>query len=111
MRIWKILSATPKRPPHVCYYKFEDGTELEYDREAHVLRADVQGRVKITATLDITAEAGSEITARAGTRITFTAPEIYFNGNLFGSSSGSAAFNAANFTVNADSVSINEGCD
>lgn len=62
-----------------------------------------KGNIFITATdsVDIASDA----------RITLTAPDIFLNGNLHGTSLGSANFTAGNFFINADLVSINEGCE
>ena len=64
---------SPGRPAHVWYRKFEDGTQLEYDRAEHVLRADVKGRAEINTELDIKADAGTSIDATAGISIKATA--------------------------------------
>lgn len=101
----------PGRPAHVFFRKFEDGTELEYDREAHTLTAKVKGRAAIQTTGDIQAEAEGEITVNAGTRIILAAPEIWLNGNVRGASSGSISFSAAKFSITADSVNINGECE
>lgn len=49
--------------PTVQRQTFEDGTVIEYDREAHLLTMDVQGDVKIKATgrIDIEAEGDVKI--------------------------------------------------
>ncbi|MCL2458900.1 MAG: phage baseplate assembly protein V [Desulfobulbus sp.] len=48
---------SPGRPPHVWYRKFEDGTELEYDRQAHKLTINVSGAIDIKASGAITINA------------------------------------------------------
>ena len=125
--IYSGKDASPGRPPHVWYRKFEDGTELEYDREAHVLKADVKGRAEAKTEKDIKVEAGTEITGKAGTKIDvtagvsvfLTAPDIFFNGKIHGTSGDGVSFEAGGgvfsvtakkFSVNADRVSINEEC-
>ena len=60
---------------------------------------------------EITASAGTAIDATAGTYIALTAPNIFLNGNVTGGGSGKVIFNAGEFSINADQVSINEECE
>ncbi|MDR2891591.1 MAG: phage baseplate assembly protein V [Deltaproteobacteria bacterium] len=98
---------------------FADGTVLEYDRAAHVLLADVQGRAKIKTTESLEAEIGTFIKASAGADVTveakgkiaatapdfisLTATHIDLNGNVTsGGSGGSGGRYRA--TDNADRI-------
>ncbi|MCL2791070.1 MAG: phage baseplate assembly protein V [Desulfobulbus sp.] len=45
---------SPGWPPHVWYRKFEDGTEMEYDRKEHKLTLNVNGDMIIRASGTIT---------------------------------------------------------
>ncbi|MDR0476764.1 MAG: phage baseplate assembly protein V [Desulfobulbaceae bacterium] len=40
---------SPARPAHVWYYKFEDNTEIEYDRQEHRLTMNISGDIIIKA--------------------------------------------------------------
>ena len=61
---------------------FEDGTYVEYDKESHILTANVQGSVICSATKDITASAGQSISAQASTQVTLKGPVINLQGNV-----------------------------
>lgn len=43
------VEVMPRENINKKYYKFSDGTKLEYDRESHSLNADVKGSVNIKA--------------------------------------------------------------
>jgi phage baseplate assembly protein V len=101
--VYSAKVPSPGRPPHVWYRKFEDGTEIEYDRVKHELVAKVKGSVLV--------QADKEITARSAISITLEAPDIFLNGNIHGTAAGSASFTAGSFSVNAGQVNLNEGCD
>jgi phage baseplate assembly protein V len=47
--VYSAKDPSPGKPPHVWYRRFEDGTELEYDREEHRLRISVNGDIIIKA--------------------------------------------------------------
>lgn len=51
--VYSTKDPSPGKPPHVWYRRFEDGTELEYDRQEHLLRISVNGDMAITASGEI----------------------------------------------------------
>lgn len=72
----------PKQSPHLDYKKYEDGTELWYDRENHKLVAKVKGDCEIECEKKITARAKEEILAESEQKIKLKAPEIELAGFL-----------------------------
>lgn len=76
--------------PDVWHWTFRDGAVIEYDRAAHVLRAEIPGDVRVAAAgnieaaaeKDITAAAGEKAEVSAGESATIGAPVIYLAGNL-----------------------------
>ena len=56
----------PGKDPHVQYRKFEDGTELEYDRKTHRLTGTVKGWVDLTVERDVTLRVDRKVTLEAG---------------------------------------------
>lgn len=64
--IYSEADAPPAPPAQARHLVFPDGTVLEYDPEAHLLKADVQGDVEVTATGSALVDAASA-TVRAGT--------------------------------------------
>lgn len=61
---------------------FEDGTVIEYDKDAHKLTADVKGNVNVTASDDIEATSTTNIKATATIKATIQAPDIQLVGNV-----------------------------
>lgn len=43
------VRTAPRKSLNKKYHEFKDGTNLEYDREAHILTADVKGEIKASA--------------------------------------------------------------
>jgi phage baseplate assembly protein V len=118
--VYSSKDAAPDRPAQDWYYKFEDGTWLEYDRKAHLLTASVRGDVALDADKNVTAKAGESIEAEAGKNIkltaaqtiSLTAPQILLNGNISGTSMGGINLSAGGaITINGAEVSLNEGCE
>lgn len=74
----------PAQDAHIDYRRYEDGTELWYDRIQHKLIANVRGSVSLKAEKDISVE--------SLTRISLKAPSIELAGNLIqtGYSGGAA---------------------
>lgn len=64
------------------YTKYEDGTEIWYDRKAHKLIAKVKGDSEIEAEGSITAKAQKEIHSESARSITLKAPTITLAGLL-----------------------------
>ena len=65
---------SPAQEAQVDFVRYEDGTELCYDRKAHKLIANVKGSVELKAEKDVAAE--------SMTRISLKAPVIELQGNL-----------------------------
>lgn len=61
---------------------FSDGSFIEYDKNTHVLTANIQGKIKAIATDDIEATTDTEIKATATVKITCTAPNIKLDGDV-----------------------------
>lgn len=72
----------PKQNSHMDYKKYEDGTEIWYDRKAHKLVARVRGDAEIECEKKITARAKEEILAESERKIRLKAPEIELAGFL-----------------------------
>ena len=72
----------PDQGPHMAYHKYEDGTEIWYDRVKHMLVAKVMGDAAIDCEKTITARARQEVLAESETRIKLKAPEIELAGFL-----------------------------
>ena len=47
--VYSTKDPAPGKPPQVWYRRFQDGTELEYDRQAHSLSIAVNGDISIRA--------------------------------------------------------------
>ena len=60
--VYSTKDPCPGKDPHVQYRKFEDGTELEYDRKKHKLTALVRGEADVEADGRVYAKAGGEMT-------------------------------------------------
>lgn len=97
--LYSKADPAPGKPPHVRYVRFEDGTELEYDREAHLLRADVKGAVEVTAEEGVSATTPKLLTLEGGQGIVMRAPSLIMQGVAGG---GCAAVLAADLTLNGD---------
>ena len=100
--LYNAKDIPPINKQGVDHITYSDGTVIEYDTNTHKLMANVKGDAEIisSARVDIT----------AAVSITLTAPIIYLNGNVSGTSPGNVDFNAGTFSVNADQVNINEEC-
>ncbi|WP_265822499.1 phage baseplate assembly protein V [Geovibrio ferrireducens] len=57
------------------HVRFKDGTEIEYDREKHILSADVKGQANIKASETITVEAVGDVMVKSASKVTIDAPE------------------------------------
>ncbi len=71
--VYSRADSVPVADPDKRHWTFKDGTEIEYDRKTHVLKADVRGDVVVRADKSVEATAGTDITAEAGGNITATA--------------------------------------
>lgn len=96
--VYSEADPCPAHDPQVEYHKFEDGTEIEYDRKKHTLAAIVKGTADISATGNISAttEGNADISAKgainisaqgeikisSGSSITLGAPVVNINGTL-----------------------------
>lgn len=72
----------PAQPAAHDYMRYEDGTEIWYDRTAHKLIARVKGDAEIETEGQITAKAKKEICAESEVNITLKAPTITLAGLL-----------------------------
>ena len=63
--IYSDKDPSPARPPQVWYRIFEDGTELEYDRQTHKLTGTVKGWVDMTVEKDVTVRVDQKVTVEA----------------------------------------------
>lgn len=91
----------PGQEKQVDYHKYEDGTELWYDRDAHSLIAKVQGQV--------TVEANGPVDISSTSNIKLKAPFIEIAGNLVCTDEEGGAGNAVfkgNMTVRNGGVSV-----
>lgn len=58
------VTPDPGQPPHMDYHRYEDGTELWYDREEHKLIAKVKGDVEAEITGNVQATIEGNLTAK-----------------------------------------------
>jgi phage gp45-like len=129
-RNWRVRG---NKPGEVVIYTDEEDS-IHFKR-GNIIEVTTKGDVVVkagrsisaTAGTSITATAGTEIAATAGTSITvtagttvsvmaktaiaLTAPNIYLNGNISASSDSNVAIKVKTFSVHADRVDINEGCE
>lgn len=78
----KTLSPGQEATEH--YHKYEDGTELRYDRKAHKLQAKVKGDVEMEVEGAIKAKAEQGIDLESAAFIRLKAPDIYNYGAFHG---------------------------
>lgn len=62
------------------FIKFKDGTEIEYDRAEHKLRADVKGDIEIKATGKADVDVQGQVFIKSSSRIIIQAPQISMRG-------------------------------
>lgn len=74
--------ADPEQPAHMDYKKYEDGTEIWYDRESHRLVAKVQGDCEVEAEKTIKATCREEAEIHSEKEIKIRAPKIKLMGVL-----------------------------
>lgn len=92
---------SPGQEAPLDYVRYEDGTELWYDRVQHKLIANVRGSVSLKAEKDISVE--------SLTRISLKAPSIELAGNLIqtGYSGGAASSELqGSFTVRNGGITV-----
>ena len=89
--VYSGKDASPGRPPHVWYRKFEDGTELEYDREKHALVADVKGSANLEADGPVIVHAKKEAALVSETSVLLKAPAIHLAGQMTMTGAGGQA--------------------
>lgn len=80
--VYSPETPSPNQPPGVDYTRYEDGTEIWYDRKAHKLIARVKGDAEIETEGRIVAKAKKEILAESEVNITLKAPTITLAGLL-----------------------------
>lgn len=76
MAIYSTVQPAPADRPTIHVTRYEDGAEISYDREAHVLTATIPGDVNLTATGAVTVTADGAINVESGSGITIKAPTV-----------------------------------
>lgn len=62
---YSTRTPAPGQPPLLDYMRYEDGTEIWYDREAHLLKINVMGNIEINATGDMAVACGGTLSLDA----------------------------------------------
>ena len=104
----------PGQPPHMDYKKYDDGTELWYDRENHKLVAKVKGDCEVEAEKTIKASCKQEAEIHSEKELTLKAPKIILMGVLdmanydgsFTTGTLRGDFNIREGDIRAESVSL-----
>ena len=100
---------SPKREAQQDYVKYEDGTELWYDRAAHKLIAKVQGDAEVEAKGHVSVKAEKDVSVESDTRISLKAPTIALAGNLTQEGYGGGAATSVlrgSFTVREGGIAV-----
>lgn len=71
---------SPGRPSHMFYIKFEDGTEIEYDRQGHHLDAKVKGSANVEADKDINVKSATVLNLQGNDQINLATPNLNIGG-------------------------------
>lgn len=79
--LYRTASPAPSSKGGVERTEYKDGAVIQYDRNTHTLTASIPGDVKVTATGNITADAGENITLTAP-NILLSAGQIQLAGPL-----------------------------
>lgn len=74
--IYSDADLPPISNPDLFYKQFKDGTNIQYDRAAHKLSANVQGDVELTTTGTVTSDSQGLTTIKAAAGIVLQAPSI-----------------------------------
>lgn len=96
--LYSSADPAPGKPGHIRFVRFEDGTELEYDRQAHKLRADVKGEIEAKAQGNITASTPQLLTLEGGQGIVLRTPAL----TMQGLGGGCSAVLEANLSLRGD---------
>lgn len=75
-------NSDPGKAQSIDYHRYEDGTELWYDRDGHKLVAKVRGDAEIEAEKTISAKAKEDVNVESETKIRLKAPDIEIAGYL-----------------------------
>lgn len=67
--VYSEKDGSPGRPSHCWYNKFEDGTEIEYDRKTHKLTAKVKGSVEVESEKEVKVKTDTEVEVVAATEV------------------------------------------
>ncbi len=78
--VYSSADPAPGKAGHIRFVRFEDGTELEYDRQAHRLRADVKGAVDLNAEGDVHLATEQILTMEAAGGIVMRTPSLAMQG-------------------------------
>lgn len=108
----------PGKPQSIDYHKYEDGTELWYDREGHKLVAKVKGDCEIECEKTLKAKCQEEAELHSEKEITIKAPEIKLMGVISmenyegGFTTGSLVgdFRIREGDISAEAVSLRKHC-
>lgn len=73
---------SPRREAQQDYVRYEDGTEIWYDRTAHKLVAKVQGDAEMEIEGHVSIKARQDVLVESKSRISLKAPVIALAGNL-----------------------------
>lgn len=74
--IYSDIDPVPTPSGDVWEMRFSDGTDLKYNRAAHVLTADVQGAVSVTATGPVSVQADGQVSASSEAGMVLDAPAV-----------------------------------
>lgn len=78
--VYSRPDASPGRPAHMFYIKFEDGTEIEYDRKSNHLEAKIKGTANIEADSDVSVRSKTKLTLRSDEQIALATPNLAIGG-------------------------------
>ncbi len=101
-------NSDPGQAQSIDYHRYEDGTELWYDRDGHKLVAKVKGDVIVTAEKTISASAREDVNVESETKIKLKAPDIEIAGFLHMTDVNG---NPGKGTLSGDLTVINGGID
>ena len=81
----------PGKPPHIWYRIFDDGTEIEYDRETHKMKIKGPCEIEVEAEKNITIHSAKTLTLQGDESIVLATPNLVSGGP--GGGAGQAEIN------------------
>jgi phage baseplate assembly protein V len=78
--IYNEIDLPPVSSKDKVHIRFKDGTELEYDRAQHKLKANIKGDVELKATGRADIETQGQIYIKSAVNITIQAPQVNMRG-------------------------------